>query len=473
MRDGDELLIALPPRVAWVLGRLLAAGHEAALVGGGVRDAVRGASATDWDVATSAPPEVVTATFPDSVWENPFGTVSVQGGELGPPVEVTTYRIEGPYLDRRRPRSVSWGRSLEDDLSRRDFTINAMGWRPRDLAAGRGQLVDPYGGTADLATGLLRAVGDPDERIAEDALRMVRAVRFAARLGLRLDPATAAAIRRHASSAAGLSGERVRGELLRMMGGAAPPSIALALMEEHGLLGVILPELAALRGVPQAKALPGDALDHSLRTADALPGDDPLLRLAGLLHDLGKATTLAGGHFIGHEREGVQLAGNVMRRLRFGRAETARVERLVAHHMFAYTPEWTDAAVRRFVRRVGADLLDDLYALRGADNVASGTVEPAPGGLDDLRRRAGAALASDPLGPQQLAIDGNDLVAELGLEPGPVIGRLLAELLETVVDDPRLNARDLLLERARHSLATVAPGDRAQREEPGVVGGPD
>ncbi len=467
MRDGDELLIVLPPAVTRVLGGLLKLGHEAALVGGGVRDAVRGEAATDWDVATSAPPEVVTATFPDSVWENRFGTVTVTGGDAGPPVEVTTYRIEGPYIDRRRPGSVSWGRTLEEDLSRRDFTINAMGWRPADLAAGRGRLVDPYGGSADLASGLLRAVGDPDERIAEDALRMVRAVRFAARLGMRIDPATAAAIRRHAASAAGLSGERVRGELLRMMGGAGPPSAGLSLMEELGLLGVILPELAALRGVPQAKALPGDALDHSLRTADALPGDDPLLRLAGLLHDVGKATTLADGHFIGHEREGAELAAAILRRLRFGRAETARVERLVAHHMFAYTPDWTDAAVRRFIRRVGADLLDDLYALRRADNVASGTMEPRSGGLDELRRRAGAALASDPLGPQQLAIDGNDLVAELGLEPGPMIGRLLDELLEAVVDDPRLNARDVLLERARRGLAQADSVDRAQRQQPG------
>jgi tRNA nucleotidyltransferase (CCA-adding enzyme) len=473
MRDGDELLIALPAPVAHVLGRLLEAGHEAALVGGGVRDAVRGEAPTDWDVATSAPPETVTGIFPDSVWENRFGTVTLHGGELGPPVEVTTYRVEGPYLDRRRPGSVSWGRSLEDDLSRRDFTINAMGWRPDDLAAGRGRLVDPHGGSADLAGGVLRAVGDPDRRIAEDALRMVRAVRFAARLGLRIDPATAAAIRRHAGSAASLSGERLRGELLRIMGSPAPPSIALGLMHELGLLGVVLPELAALRGVPQAKALPGDAFDHSLRTADALPADDPLLRLAGLLHDLGKATTLADGHFIGHDREGAGLAGVVMRRLRFGRAETARVERLVTQHMFAYTPNWTDAAVRRFIRRVGTDLLDDLYALRRADNVASGTAEPASGGLDELRRRAAAAIASDPLGARQLAVDGNDLVAELGLEPGPMVGRLLAELLEAVVDDPRLNARHVLLQRARHSLTLASAGAAVQRQPRNGVGEPE
>ena len=469
LRDGDDLRIDLPAFVARVLGELAAAGHEAALVGGCVRDLVRGEASTDWDVATSAPPETVQAIFPGSVWENAFGTVTVMPDDGAPPVEVTTYRIEGPYRDRRRPTSVSWAGSLEEDLARRDFTVNAMAWRPLDLAAGLGRLVDPHGGTRDLAAGELRAVGDPEQRIAEDALRMVRALRFATRLELRLDDATAAAIRRHAAAAAGLSGERVRAELLRILSGSAPPSTALARMEELGLLAALLPELAALRGVPQAKALAGDALDHSLRTVDALPPEDPVLRLAGLLHDLGKASTLADGHFIGHEREGAGLAAGVMRRLRFGRAEIARVQRLIRQHMFAYSPEWTDAAVRRFVRRVGPDLLEDLYALRRADDIASGVVEPTMGGLDELRRRALAVVRSDPIGQRQLAVDGNDLVAELGLQPGPIVGRLLTELLEAVIDDPALNRRDLLLERARRAAAIAPAGARMQRQPPGDV----
>jgi putative nucleotidyltransferase with HDIG domain len=415
---------------------------------------VRGRIPTDWDVATSAPPETVAELFPRSTWENPFGTVTVLPDDgPGRGVEVTTYRVEGPYRDRRRPETVRWGESLDEDLSRRDFTINAMAWQPLDPDAGTGRLVDPHGGADDLRAGVLRAVGDAAERIAEDALRMVRAVRFATRFDLRLDPATEAAIRDHAAAAASLSGERVRDEVMRMLTGSAPPSRALRLMEELGLLAVLLPELAALRGVPQDKALPGDALDHSLRTADALGADDPVLRLAGLLHDLGKATTLAGGHFIGHERAGVDIARPLLGRLRLPRADVDRVARLIRHHMFAYTPDWTDSAVRRFIQRVGADLLGDLYALRRADNVASGARAPAGGGLAELERRAARALAADPISPRQLAVDGSDLVRELGLRPGPVVGRLLGELMEAVIEDPGLNRRETLLALARESAA--------------------
>jgi tRNA nucleotidyltransferase (CCA-adding enzyme) len=453
-RHGDELRIELPRDVRHVLATLLGAGHEAALVGGCVRDAVRGDTPTDWDVAVSAPPGDVSSLFARSTWENPFGTVTVLPHDAGGhTVEVTTYRLEGPYRDRRRPETVRWGSTLDEDLSRRDFTINAMAWVPVDVASGAGRLLDPYAGAGDLRAGILRAVGNPDERIAEDALRMVRAVRFATRFDLALDPGTEAAIRRHAAEAETLSGERVRDELLRIMRGAAPPSRALLLMESLGLLRVLLPELAALRGVPQAKALPGDALDHSLRTVDALPAADPGLRMAGLLHDLGKATTLADGHFFGHERAGAAMAEALLKRLRFPRPDVARITRLVRHHMFDYSPAWTDAAVRRFVRRVGADLLHDLYALRRADNTASGAREPTTGGTDELRARAAHAVAADPMSPQQLAVDGDDLIRELGLRPGPVVGRLLDELMEAVLEEPGLNRRETLLALARDSSA--------------------
>lgn len=447
MRDGDPLRIDLPPAVAAVLEALRQGGDEAVLVGGCVRDLVRGDEPADWDVATSAPPEKVAARFPGATWENPFGTVTVRDPAGDRAIEVTTYRVESGYRDRRRPDDVRWGRSLADDLARRDFTINAMAWVAEVGADGGGRLVDPFSGAADLEAGLLRAVGDPDERFSEDALRLLRAVRLATRFDLQLDPSTEAAIRAHAPEAAGLSGERVRDELMRILAGTAPPSRAFELLERLGLLGVLLPELAALRGVPQAKRLAGDALDHSLRTADALPLGDPVLRLAGLLHDVGKATTLADGHFLHHDRDGALLAEQVLLRLRAPRAEITRVGRLVRHHMFAYTPDWTDAAVRRFVRRVGLDLIPDLFALRAADDLASGVDEP-PGGWKELRERV-AAVANDPLEAQQLAITGDDLVTKLGIPPGPAIGRLLAALLEAVLEDPTLNSREQLLTLAR------------------------
>jgi tRNA nucleotidyltransferase/poly(A) polymerase len=447
MRDGDPLRIDLPPPVAAVLGALRDGGGEAALVGGCVRDLVRGETPADWDVATSLPPERVASLFPDASWENPFGTVTVRDPAGGRGIEVTTYRVEAGYRDRRRPDEVRWGGSLADDLARRDFTINAMAWVPDGPAAGGGVLVDPYGGATDLAAGVLRAVGDPAARFGEDALRLLRAVRLATRFELRIDPSTEAAMREHAPHAATLSGERVRDETLRILAGAAPPSAAFRLMERLGLLGVLFPELAALRGVEQSKPLPGDALDHSLRTADALPANDPVLRLAGLLHDVAKATTLADGHFLHHDREGVVMAEAILARLRSPRAEVTRVARLVRHHMFAYTPDWTDAAVRRFVRRVGRDLLPDLFALRAADDVASGVVDPQTG-WRELERRV-ASVADDPMEPAQLAVSGDDLVAELGIAPGPLVGRLLAGLLEAVVEDPGLNSRDRLIDLAR------------------------
>lgn len=427
-------------------------------MGGTLRDLLRGRvrGAGDWDVATEAHPEVVAGLFPGSLWQNRFGTVTV-GPE--PLIEVTTYRTEGGYRDRRRPDEVRFGATLDEDLARRDFTVNAIAWVPRALDAGRGVLRDPHGGIDDLHAGVLRAVGDPAERFAEDAMRLVRAVRFAARLGLAIEPGTAAALRAAAVTVGTVSGERVRDELLRMLRSdeppwrEAPPSAGFRLLEAHGLLEPLLPELAALRGVPQGKPIPGDAFDHALRTVDALPADDGYLRLAGLLHDLGKATTLAGGHFIGHEEAGAELARRVAERLRLPNEQVARIVHLVRQHMFAYAPDWTDAAVRRFVRRVGRAHLDDLFALRAADAVASNGQAPGSAEIDELRARIAAVTHGVPLETRHLAIDGHDLQQHLGLAPSPEIGRILAALLEATLEDPSLNHRETLIGLAREIAA--------------------
>lgn len=453
LRDGAARSFALPERVRGAVGELIGAGHEAVLVGGSVRDLLLGGATRDWDLATSAVPDVVSALFPGSHRENRFGTVTLPGD---PVVEITSYRTESTYRDRRRPDEVRFGTSLAEDLGRRDFTINAVAWRPDDLGAGTGTIVDPHGGLDDLRAGVIRAVGDPAQRFAEDALRLLRAVRFSLRFGFDIEAATRRALVDAAPTAATLSAERVRDELTRLLDDEAMrPSVAFARWEELGLLGVLLPELAALRGVPQGKPIPGDALDHSLRTADAASGDH-VLRLAALLHDLGKAPTHAEGHFIGHETVGADLAVGLMRRLRFAADDVARVSALIRHHMFDYDSTWTDAAVRRFMQRVGIERLEDLFALRAADNAASGVAERAHGGTAELRQRI-AAQREAPLETRQLAIDGNDLQRELGLAPGPAIGRMLAELLDTVIADPSRNEREELLRRA-HDLAREAPG---------------
>jgi tRNA nucleotidyltransferase (CCA-adding enzyme) len=447
--DRELIVPDLPESVVRVLRTLADAGHEVALVGGVVRDRLRGDAvrALDWDAATSAHPEAVAALFAGATWENRFGTVTVTGT---PDVEVTSYRTEGGYRDLRRPDDVRFGASLDEDLARRDFTINAIAWIPTDLDGGRGRLVDPHGGERDLGAGILRTVGDPRERFGEDALRLVRAARFAARFGLTLDPDTDAAIRELAPSVATVSAERIRGELLRMLDDARP-SRALRLLEELGLLEVLLPELAALRGVPQAKAVPGDALDHTLAAVDAAPAGDEALRLAALLHDVGKATTQAGGHFIGHEQVGAELAAGVLRRLRVPGATSARVVAAIRQHMYAYDDSWTDAAVRRFVRRIGEPAMPLLFALRRADNAASGVGTAGDENQAELERRIAAELTSSPdlLIRRRLAIDGDDLRLELGIPPGRRIGHVLDRLTEVVLDDPTQNRRGTLLGLAR------------------------
>jgi tRNA nucleotidyltransferase (CCA-adding enzyme) len=447
LTDGVAFALAdLPDQPRRALRRLADAGHEAVLVGGCLRDLLLGEIPGDWDVATSAPPDQVVGLFDRAIWENRFGTVLLPGT---PAVEITTYRSETGYADRRRPDEVTFHGSLTADLERRDFTINAIAWRPDVPGASTGELVDPFGGVADLRAGRIRAVGRPEDRFGEDALRVLRGVRFGLRFGFETEPATEAALVAAVPSTAGLSGERVRDELLRLLGDARiTPSVGLLRWESIGLLAVLMPELAALRGVAQDKARGGDALDHSVWTADALPAARPILRLAGLIHDIGKAATEGGGHFIGHEVVGAEMAEGMLRRLRIGTRDIVSVAHLVRQHMFGYDATWTDAAVRRFIGRVGEPALEDLFALREADNAASGAAEPTSGGLDELRVRI-AAQRESPMAQRHLAVDGNDLQEELGLAPGPRIGVILDRLLEAVIDDPGLNDRGTLLDMAR------------------------
>jgi putative nucleotidyltransferase with HDIG domain len=422
-------------------------GKQVFLVGGAVRDLFRGKKPQDWDLSTDARPEEVMRLFrrviPTGI---KHGTVTVL--YKGRSLEVTTFRTESDYQDGRRPERVDYAATIEEDLSRRDFTMNAIAL---DLKNGR--VVDPFGGREDIRAGRIRCVGKSGERFSEDGLRPLRAVRFAAQLAFSVDEAALEAIPGALQTTAKVSAERIREELDKIL--ASPrPSTAFRLMEQTGLLGLLLPELAACRGVEQKGFHRFDVLDHSLLACDyaAREGFSRPLTLAALFHDIGKTPTrkLEGGiwTFYRHEEESARIAEEVLRRYRYPNAVIDTVKHLIGNHMFHYGEEWGDAAVRRFIIRVGEDQLQGLYQLRRADTYAAAAREPEPGLLLPLINRVEAVLAQKrALSLADLAIAGGDLQG-IGIPPGPRMGIILKELLEAVIEDPELNNREKLLEIA-------------------------
>ena len=454
----EALRAACPPAVRAVLARLAASGHEAVAVGGGVRDALLGrASHGFWDLATSATPEEVTRLFPEAVPTGiAHGTVTLPG-PANEAIEITTYRTDHGYSDSRRPDEVRFGVDLVTDLERRDFTVNALVYEPVDEL-----LLDAVGGLEDLEAKLLRAVGDPVRRFREDALRPLRGARLAAVLEFDFEPATKAALSAALDLVPKLSQERVRDELGKLLG-ARRPSRGLEALREAGLLALVLPELTATVGVPQNRHHAFDVYVHTLRAIDAAPPDNEVVRWAALAHDLGKPVTRAvkedgESSFHGHPQAGAEIAEAMLDRLRLPRVTEERIVHLVREHLFEYRPEWTDAAVRRFVRRVGPDALEDLFTLRAAD--AAGTREDGAPDLSNLAalkaRIASVMSAKPPLSARELVVNGHDLMSALSIPPGPRVGAILDALLERVLDDPALNEPDLLLALARE-LAPSLP----------------
>lgn len=442
----EALAGALPSHVRSVIDRLAEAGHPTVAVGGGVRDALLGRPVLGlWDLATAALPGQVMALFPQAVPTGvEHGTVTLP--DPAGPVEVTSFRSDHGYSDARRPDRVTFGTSLALDLRRRDFTVNALAYDPR-----AGTLLDATGGRDDLRARRLRAVGDARARFREDALRPLRAARLAAVLEFTLEPGTRAALSAVADLVPRLSAERVRDELGKLL--LAPrPSVGIAVLAEAGLLALVLPELEACRGVTQNRHHRWDVYQHTLHAVDQVPAT-PRLRWSALAHDLGKPATRAvrddgEATFHGHAAAGAVIADAMLERLRLPRAEREAIVLLVREHLFEYREEWTDAAVRRFVRRVGVETLPDLFALRVADAVATGADPPRLEAITALSARIERVLAArPPLSVRDLAIDGRDVMAALSLPPGPAVGRLLDRLLEEVLDDPSANERERLLGR--------------------------
>ncbi len=435
-----------PPRELFDFARVLHEDGKACfLVGGAVRDYLLGRAVTDFDAATDARPEEVVRNFRHVIPTGiKHGTVTVLFKGLE--IEVTTFRTESDYSDGRHPDKVEYAASIEEDLSRRDFTINAMAFNLATKV-----VLDPHGGKDDLAARLVRAVGDPVERFHEDGLRPLRAIRFAAQLGFSIETSTLTAIKPSMDRFRLVSTERVRDELQKIL--LSPiPSRAFGLLEGTGLLAEILPELSACRGVDQRGMHIHDVLDHLYASVDAAP-PELVLRLAAILHDIGKPAAKeerAGGDptFYRHEEISARMIGTMLKRLRFPNALIDEVAHLVGCHMFSYDESWTDAAVRRFIARVGMPSMDRLFALRLADGTGITGIPADPRSLEPLRGRIEASLAArEAFGLSELAVKGGDLIP-LGIPPGPKMGALLKELLETVIDDPALNNRERLLEIA-------------------------
>ncbi len=447
--------LMIKPEIEQVSQALLKAGFEACLVGGCVRDIILNKEPKDWDITTNARPEEIQKIFPESVYENNFGTVGVKtnsGDSRLKIIEITTYRLEGKYTDKRHPDEVKFAKTVEEDLGRRDFTVNAMALRinlDKPL-----ELVDPFGGMQDLDRKIIKAVGDPEMRFQEDALRLMRAVRFMTQLNFRIEEETEEAIKKHVGFLEFVSRERVRDEFSKtlMADGAA---LGINKMQELGILKYVIPELVEGVGISQNQHHIFTVFEHNLKSLDyaAQKNFSLEIRLAALLHDIGKPKSKRGegenATFYGHQVIGARMAAQILDRLHFSKEIIEKVILLIREHMFVYDPDTvTDAGARRLLRRVGPENIEDLFLLREADRIGSGVPKAQPYRLRHLKFRI-EKVSKDPISAKMIKIDGTDLMAELNLIPSPKIGYILAVLLEEVLDDPSLNTKENLFKRAK------------------------
>ncbi len=417
--------------------RLTRDGYQAFLVGGAIRDFLLGFQAKDWDVATNATPEIIRGLFPTTTsFHLKHGTITlvIEGRHF----EVTTFR--GP--------EGGIGSSIEEDLAHRDFTINAMAY---DLIGGK--IIDPFGGAEDIRRKVVRAVLNPIERFKEDPLRMMRAIRFSQELRYSIDPETLVAIMSFSHAMSGVAVERVRDELVRVLI-VARPSVGFNLMRKTGLLQVILPELVEGYRKRQNNFHRYTIYRHIIETVDTIERD-PALRLSALFHDIAKPRVrekIEGRwRFFSHADASAELTRQIMMRLRFSNELTSCVSIIVAHHMFDYKKELSDRAIRRFIKRVGAEHVDDLIRLRKADDMAHGWGQDHGDRIEEFSKRVHAQMRSSPaLTVSDLALNGHDVMKITGLPPGPGVGQILKKLVEVVIENPEHNQREKLIEMLKH-----------------------
>lgn len=468
----------IPGEVSRITSTLGKAGFEAWIVGGCVRDLLLGRRPKDWDVTTNASPEQIQGLFENTFYTNDFGTVGIVNDgvedETLKIVEATPFRTEGKYSDARRPDSVQFSQNIQDDLKRRDFTINALAYNEAT-----GELLDLYGGIKDTSAGVIRAVGEPEERFAEDALRIMRAVRISAELGFSIEEHTREAMKRCAGQLGKISKERIRDEFIRIVNSAQPRE-AIILAQNIGILGYIVPELQKGIDVEQNQAHSFDVFEHNLRSLQhaADKGWSFEVRLAALLHDIGKPASRRWGDekhdwtFHGHEVVGAKIAKKTLESLKFTRETIDVVSNLVRWHMFFSDPDKiTLSAVRRIITNVGRDHIEDLVKLRICDRIGTGRPKEQPFRLRKYQAMIEQALR-DPISVGMLAVDGKDVMQITGEKPGPRLGWMLHALLEEVLDDPARNTKEYLTQKTLElsklsdkELTKLGEAGKEKREE--------
>lgn len=450
------------------------AGYQIYLVGGSVRNMLLGKKVKDWDLTTNATPEKILKLFPDGFYDNEFGTVGIAIKNAENPeekhiIEITTFRSESEYKDHRHPEKVTWGKTIEEDLQRRDFTINAIAIplisksmqinTPMDsrlLENDHSLLIDPYHGYQDLQKNIVRAVGNANERFKEDALRLMRAIRFATQLGFTIEESTWNAIQEDAKLLSEISAERIHDELLKILASDHPYE-GIMLLKNANLLQYILPEL--LEGINVSQERPGrhhttDVFTHNVLSLKECPSTDPIVRFATLIHDIAKPRVAGkdqNGYviFYNHEVTGAKMAYTICERLRFSKKDRKKIVTLVRWHMFTIDEHITDAAVRRFIRRIGVENVKDMIDLRIGDRLGGGTQTAESWRLKLFKKRIEEQLQPAPFSINNLAIDGNDVMKELQIKPSKQVGEILQKLFEDVDEDLSKNTREYLLEKVK------------------------
>ncbi len=468
----------IPREVSRVTETLKNAGFEAFLVGGCVRDLFASRKPKDWDITTNAKPDQITPLFPKTVYENDFGTVAVVNEDVDEDtlkiIEVTPYRIEGKYSDHRRPDEVKFAQSIQEDLKRRDFTINAIAYD-----SNTGEVVDPFGGVADLARQVIKTVGNPDDRFEEDGLRLLRAVRFHVELGFPIDPDTERSIIEKSDILSHISKERIRDELVKIIM-SEHPMVGFQAMRKLGLLHYVMPELEKTVDIEQKGVHIYDVWTHLLKSLQhsADKGYPLHVRLSALLHDISKPETRrfdkASGQytFYGHEVVGSRVTKKILENLKFSRETIEKVVKMVRWHMFfSDTETITPSAVRRLIVNVGKENVWGLMDVRVCDRIGTGRPKENPYRLRKYKSMIEEVIR-DPLSVGMLKIDGNDIIKKLNVPPGPIVGYILNILLEEVLDNPTLNTKDYLEDKAMElsklslsNLKDISEKSKQKKEE--------